>query len=89
MIKTRAYQGGDYAYPLTQAALTDDVTQTDLKAYPGHQLPGRLTYYQAAAAKEPNSTTRNEYLREEQRTRIEINRRTMYATREEERVFKL
>lgn len=75
--------------PEANYALTDDITQIDLKAYPAHQLPGRLKFYESAASKEPDQSDRNEYLREANATRIEINRRKMYATREEERVFKL
>jgi hypothetical protein len=69
--------------------LTDDVTQSDLAKYPLHQLEARLIQYERDYTFERNPKLRAEFKGEVDRTRVEINRRKMYATREAERVFEL
>lgn len=69
--------------------LTHDVTQSDLKKYPDHQLASRLNYYERQAVFENSPKLRKQFQAEVQRTRIEINRRRMYLRKEADRVFEL
>jgi hypothetical protein len=69
--------------------LTRDVSQADLSKYPDHELDGRLVYYEREHLFERDARLRAAFRKEIDRTRIEINRRKMYAREEAERVFKL
>lgn len=69
--------------------LTTDVTQSDLTKMNDANLAGRLAYYERSYTFERNGRIQAEYRNEVERTRIEINRRKMYATAEADRVFEL
>jgi len=69
--------------------LPDAVTQSDLTKMDAKQLDGRLEYYEQQYTFERSKKLAAEYSQEVERTRIEINRRKLYARKEAERVFEL